>query len=292
MFDWLRAIRRNEEGRALLDSGDFHGAARTFEHALHLDRDYEPAWFNLGLVHKYRRDWQQAARCNKEAATRTGSDEGAPAWWNLGIAATALRDWGTAREAWRRYGIEIPPGDGPIEADFGPTPVRINPDNSPEVVWCRRIDPARSVILNIPFPESKHRHGDIVLHDGVPNGERVLDGKPLGVFDELERWEPSPTPTLTAEVVCSSPADSEALAAVFRDRLIPAEDWAANTRALCEACSTGRVQSSHDHDEELEWSDERVFGIAGDAGTAEWLLQEWQSSNPSTRSLRSLEIAF
>ena len=292
-FGRVRARALNETGRALMDAGDLAGASQAFQKAIELDRDLDWAWFNLGLIYKYQRAWDEAARCNKEAAARLKSDKEEPAWWNLGIAATALRDWGTAREAWRRYGISLPPGEGPIEADFGPAPVRINPEESAEVVWCRRIDPARAVILNIPFPESKHRQGDIVLHDGVPNGERVLDGKPLAVFDVLERWEPSPTPTLRAQVLCSSEADSRALIAIFEESHIPAEDWNLNVRMLCEACSTGRVHASHEvHDGDGTWAEERVVGIAAEPATAEPLLQEWQSASPSTRSVQALELAF
>jgi hypothetical protein len=221
------------------------------------------------------------------------SDEEDPAWWNLGIAATASRDWVTAREAWHRYGIEIPPGSGPVEVDFGPTPIRIDPATSAEVVWGRRIDPARAVVLNVPFPESGHRCGDIVLHDGVPNGERVVDGRSFAVFDELERWEASPTPTLRAEVICAGESDSYALTVVFEESHLTAEDWKLKVRMLCDACSTGRPHApAESHDEPGMWATDRVFGIAAELKPAGTLLDEWQASSSSTRSIRSVEVAF
>jgi len=288
-----QASQRNEQGRVLMDAGDFDGAIQAFKEAIELHPELEWAWFNLGLVHKFRRNWEEAARCNRAAARLIRSDKDEPAWWNLGIAATALRDWDTAREAWQRYGIEIPPGSGPVEVDFGPTPIRIDPVNSPEVVWGHRIDPARAVVLNVPFPESGHRCGDIVLHDGVPNGERVVDGRSFAVFDELERWEASPTPTIRAEVVCAGGSDSHALTAVFQEAHITAEDWKLKVRMLCEACSTGRPHAPHEaHDAPDTWATDRVFGISAEQDAANSVLDQWQASSPSTRSVRSLEVAL
>lgn len=293
MRDKVRARKRNEEGRALMDAGDLDGAIRAFEEAVALDERLESAWFNLGLVHKSRRAWEEAARCNRVAAGLTRLDEGEPAWWNLGIAATALHDWVAAREAWQRYGIEIHPGDGPVEMDFGPAPIRIEPGKKPEVVWCRRIDPARAVVLNVPFPQSKHRCGDIILHDGVPNGERMVNGRSLAVFDEIERWEASPTPTLNAEVVCSNESDSHALTSLFHRSHLTAEDWNLKVSMLCEACSTGRPHAPLEvHDAPDTWTTNRTFGIAAELKPAGSLLEEWQKASPSTRLVRSLEVAL
>jgi hypothetical protein len=97
--------------------------------------------------------------CNERAAALGGA-EGDPAWWNLGIAATALRRWDAARDAWRRFGIQVPDGTGELQMDLGPAPVRLDPDGRAEVVWGRRVDPARIVVINVPTPESGHRWGD------------------------------------------------------------------------------------------------------------------------------------
>lgn len=91
------------------------------------------------------------APSHRRAVELDSSDEAA--WWNLGIAATALGEWREARTAWRACGIEIPEGDGPPDLDFGLVPVRLDPAGCGEVVWCRRIDPARAVIRNVPLPE-------------------------------------------------------------------------------------------------------------------------------------------
>src|SRR5919204_1203646 len=164
MADRRAATRANEEGRGYAERGLDEQAEESYLKAIELDPEYEHPWFNLGLIYKRRRDWANCARCNSRAGELNPKPEN-PAWWNLGIAATALRDWDLARQAWISYGVRLPAGDGPIEADFGWAPVRIDPEGEPEVVWGRRIDPARVVIENIPFPESGHRHGDVVLDD-------------------------------------------------------------------------------------------------------------------------------
>ena len=292
MPDPERAIELNSRGQALLDEGDFDGAATALKAAIAADPDLAWAWFNLGLVHKFRRHWEEAFRCNSEAAGRVDTDEGDPAWWNLGICATALRDWATAREAWTRYGIDIPPGEGPLEMDLGYVLVRIRSDALTEVVWSRRIDPARAVILNVPFPESGHRCGDYVLHDGVPNGERTWEGRTYVVFDELERWEASPTPTLIADVVCRNRSDSVALSDVFEQAGAVAEDWQLKVRMLCAACSEGRSHEPHEqHDEPHTWSAERTFGLAAELGFANELLARWRAGAPTRREVSSVRPA-
>ena len=279
----------NSRGQAMLDEGDLDGAATALQAAVEADPDLAWAWFNLGLVHKFRRDWEEAFHCNSEAARRVETDEGDPAWWNLGICATALRDWATAREAWTRYGIDIPPGGGPLEMDLGYVLVRIHSDALTEVVWCRRIDPARAVILNVPFPESGHRWGDYVLHDGVPNGERTWEGRTYVVFDELERWETSPTPTLVAEVFCRDRSDSLALSEVFEQAGAVAEDWRLRVRMLCAACSEGRAHEAHEqHEGPGTWSAQRTFGLAAELRFGSELLERWRKGDPSRRAVSSL----
>jgi hypothetical protein len=276
----------------------------------HADEDYDPAaaaeffrgvvaaepenpdaWYNLGLAHKYLHNWRESADANLRAVA-LHSEPGYPGWWNLGIAATALRDWELARRAWRAYGVDatdLPDATGPIELDWGSTPVRIfSADRETvEVVWGRRICPARIKIESIPFPASEHRWGEIVLHDGAPNGERVVGGQTYPVFDELERWSASEIPTLRADVRCLSEADAVALADAFEDAKFDAEDWSTNVRQLCKACSEQEL-SSHDH-AFPQGSPERVFGIAAPLGIASRVLRGWREASPATRDFSEPE---
>jgi tetratricopeptide (TPR) repeat protein len=244
------------------------------------------AWYDLGLAHKYLRHWRESADANLRAL-ELESEPGDPAWWNLGIAATALRDWELARRAWRGYGIDDPnlgEGSAPIELHWNINPVRIrSADGSAgEVVWGRRLCPARIKIESIPFPVSEHRWGDVVLHDGAPNGERTSGEITYPVFDEIERWSPSEIPTLRADVQCKREDDAVALLDAFRDALFEAEDWSTNVRRLCKACSEGRPES-HEHSFP-EGGEQRVFGIAAPPALALRVLASWRDASPTTRA--------
>jgi hypothetical protein len=99
--------------------------------------------------------------------------------------------------------MNIGEGEGPIEANFGSTPVRLNPDAGAEVVWAQRICPVRARINNVPWPESGFRHGDVVLHDGAAVGYRLSDGQEKPVFNAFELFERSPFATFGSAVKAS-----------------------------------------------------------------------------------------
>ena len=279
--DWRKANRLNNQGRACADEGDWDAALSWYRQATDQVPAFEPAWFNMALVYKRRRQWDQAVDCNERAAALDGA-EGDPAWWNLGIAATALRRWDTARNAWRRFGIEVPDGTGELQMDLGLTPVRLDPGGRAEVVWGQRVDPARIVVRNVPTPESGHRWGDVVLHDGGPNGERRAQGRTYQVFDELERWQPSAIPTLEVQVTLASEPDAQALADLFDQAGYAAEDWTASIRLICQQCSEGRPPEDHEHPAPPSGA-KRTFGLAAPLGPATRLLGEWAAIQPGTR---------
>lgn len=273
----------NEHGRWLMQEGELDAAERTFQAAVDKEPRLWTAWFNLGLIYKQRRAWRNAARSNQRAAELSQARAGDAVWWNLGIAATALRDWEVARRAWTAYGVTLPAGTGPIAGDFGRACVRINPESKPEVIWVRRLDPARGRIESVPLRESEHRWGDVVLHDGAPNGRRVVGGRTYPVFDELERWEASSTPTQTASITCVTPADAVALQETFEQAQLAAEDWTESFELLCKACSEGTPDPSHRHREEKVWKTERDFGLAAPMNEANRLLSLWAAEAPASR---------
>jgi hypothetical protein len=276
----FEAVKLYNRGNALLREGLLEEARQAFDRAVTLDAGNKDAWFNLSLVHKRLHQWEECLRCTERVVALDPSEDGA--WWNMGIAATALRDWPAARRGWRGHGITLPEDDGPIEGNFGITPVRLDPDGSAEVVWCQRIDPARALIRSIPLPESGHRWGDIILHDGEPKGERIAFGRTYPVFDELERWQPSETPTLRVEVVAGTPADSESLVDLFDRNGLAAEDWSGNIRRLCRACSEGSPHGEHDA-AAGEWQPGRDFGLAALPQLAEELLSRWGAEGAERR---------
>jgi hypothetical protein len=275
------AARRGEEA---LDAGDLDDAESALRTAVELDPDSRLSWYNLALVHKFRRDWPSVLSASLRAVPSEGTGRDDPAWWNLGIAATALSDWTVARRAWRSYGVRLPDGEGEIETDLGMTPVRINPDTDPEVVWGVRLDPARARLLSVPLPESDRRWGDIVLHDGEPRGERVADGRTYFVFDELELWRRTSTPTFSVNVDAADESDVDALTDAADAAGGAAEDWSA-LRLLCVDCSLGRPHADHSKD---DWRTERRIGVALPADLVEELLNTWRDAAPKSRTWRDL----
>ncbi len=270
----------NERGCSLMRAGRVEAAEESLRRSVELAPMLAPFWFDLGLLYKRMRRWDDSLRSNRRAAELDPADQ--PAWWNMGIAATAVRDWQAAREAWRGFGLEMPDGDGPIELDYGLTCVRLNPDTDGEVVWCSRIDPARAIIRNVPTPESGHRWGDYVLHDGEPKGERMSGGRSYPVFDELERWQASAIPTVRVDVLAPTLDDSHALVELFEQHDFGAEDWTRSIRPICQACSEGKPHEYHDPPPD-EWKAERIFGLAAPEAEIERLASLWKEQLPGRR---------
>lgn len=271
-----------------------------------LDPTIEWAWFDLGLFAKRRRDWSEAARLNERALALSPVAAENPAAWNLGIAATAMADWRLARKAWTAYGIPVPDGEGPILANFGSTPVRLNPPprhvgETPlqldgrgwqsEVVWCRRLCPARAEIANIPLPESGHRRGDVVLHDGEPVGQRAFGDRTFAVFNELARLTKSSEPTCRVAVTSPTEADVQALLRTIEASGLAAEDWTSSINVYCRACSEGD-ETPHDHrPQPAEWTADRQIGLAGAPEQFDELLTTWARAAPG-RISSSIELVL
>ncbi|MEU9823780.1 hypothetical protein [Micromonospora chersina] len=236
----------------------------------------ESWWYNAALAYKFLRNWAKAYDLGREAAARSTPGTEDPAFWNLGIAATIMEDWATARQAWSGYGLDVPDGEGEIEADFGTTPIRLS---GGEVVWARRLCPTRARVLNVPTPGSGRRFGEVVVHDGAPNGERTVDGRTYPVFDELLLFRASDLPTSTVEVLAGTPEDVRALAELFDEHGYAAEP-ASGVRALCACCSEGTVQQDRDHHVA---GGQRVH-LAAPADRVAGLMNAWSASAPQRRS--------
>ncbi|MBT2747415.1 MULTISPECIES: tetratricopeptide repeat protein [unclassified Lysobacter] len=274
-----RADLINTYANRLSHRGDEARALNWYEQATQADPAWAAPWFNIGLVHKYRGEWAQSLAANRQALERDGGHQGA--CWNLGIAATALHDWPSAREAWRRYGIPLPEGEGPIETQGSLGAVRIDPEGNAEVVWCDRIDPARGRIRNVPFPGSGHRYADIVLHDGAANGRRRIGENEYPVFDELELWRASPYSTFEAWIATPAPELLSTLAERIHRGDGQIEDWTQSVRYICAACSQGDPVQAHDHPVVDDSSDTRWIGLAAVEETmVRAAIDDWLGEHP------------
>jgi hypothetical protein len=244
-------------------------------------RDSPRFWYDAALAYKFLRDWPKAYELGKEAAARAARGEQDPAFWNLGIAATMLRDWQTARDAWAGYGLELPPGDGEIIGDLGVTCVRIETAGGHEVVWARRLCPARARVISVPF-DTARRFGEVVLHDGEPTGERVVDGRAHPVFDEIALFTPSELATLSVTVTAATSGDVEALLAAFADRDLGAE-VVGSGQAHCTCCGRGSLAI----DRRVPAGRQTVL-LGAPEDRAREVLDGWRAVDPTARGWEDL----
>ncbi|PYC79578.1 hypothetical protein C7C46_14360 [Streptomyces tateyamensis] len=284
---------RKDEAKALLeqageawDAEQWQLSADRYEEVLRHYPDEKPSgiwWFDAALAHKFLRNWEKAFELGKEAAARAPRGEGDPAYWNLGIAATVLRDWPAARDAWSGFGIELPDGEGEIVGNFGMACVRLETAGEQEVVWVQRLCPTRARVVSVPVTPGR-RFGEVVLHDGAPVGDRVVDGQRHGVFEEIMLFEPSALPTHTVTLTAPAPADLEALVELFAERGFGAEP-ASSVNLLCKCCSEG----SHEQQRSVRAGTQQV-SLAAPAAEVGTLLDAWAAGGPG-RAWQDLDLA-
>jgi tetratricopeptide (TPR) repeat protein len=286
----MKAAAANDKAMRLEKRGRFDEAAEQYNKAAALDPSWSAPLYNLGLLYKQQRDWERSLDANRRATAISAKNKAA--WWNLGIAATALGRWDVARAAWRGFGIDVPDGNGPLDFPCGVTPIRLNPDADAEVVWAHRLDPARAVLITIPFPESGHRWSDRVLNDGAPNGYRMYEGKEVPVFDALQLLERSPFGTYVAEVrMPDTRRYVEQLAHLAADMGGSAEDWSTSVRIICKACSEGRPHGDHDHKPAPTDGAHRIAIAARGRDHASDILYAWESDKDDVH-VESLDDAL
>lgn len=266
-----------------------------YKQSLELNPNQSVVHYNLGIIYKYQAKWKESLYHNQKAVELNSKREAAI--WNLGIAATALHEWEIAREAWEKYGVPLEDGvQGEIFQDFGLTPVRLNPTDEGEVVWAKRLCPARTQIISVPFASTGFRHGDIVLNDGAPVGSRIIDDREYGVFNCLEMFKQSDYKTYQVELDVSTEEFYQALESLFEKKNIAYEDWTNNVRLLCRQCSEGTPHEHHDKDlkeSQDEWQRKITLGIAANdenINTVEKILRNWKNNTHCSYSNFSLVL--
>jgi hypothetical protein len=276
MSDLSPAEELNNQGMRLREEGDIAGAEAAYRAAMAADPTWSAPVYNLGLLCKYEGRWAESLEYNRQATVLTPDDEGS--WWNLGIAATAMGDWAEARRAWTVCGMTPPPGDGPPDFGWGMLPVRLDPEGQAEVVWARRIDPARAQIISVPLPTARFHWGDVVLTDGAAEGQRVVGTQTYPVFNVLEKLVPSPHRTFVIELASAEPAIVDALQKCAEARGGAAENWGTTTRILCHECSVG---APHQHADSDGPPAHPHCGLsARDREHADQIISEWLALNP------------
>jgi tetratricopeptide (TPR) repeat protein len=209
------------------DQGDSEKAITLYEQILAQEEAWATPHYNLGLIYKYRCDWEKSFYHNTRAVELDSENKGAQ--WNLGIAATMLQQWKVARTCWNVFGADYEIIDEDTAGYIGEASIRLDPRGVAETVWARRICPARAEIHNIPFPESGHGFLDIVLNDGSPKGQRVSNGKEYPIYNEIQHLKRSAYRTFSikckAEAACDP--DFRILRTHCGEAGIAMEDWTA-----------------------------------------------------------------
>ena len=220
---WRQATDR---AFTLIDDGRYEDAGALLIRAADLEPWLSESWFNLALLHKFRHDWEQARAA--------------------GLRAVALLDRRRRRPRLveRRHRGHRPAGlaagpprlAGVRAADAGRRVRRVRRRSRSAWRWAARRCGSRrrarprwsgaagwtrpgSRCSSIPLPSSGRRWGEVVLHDGVPHGERVRGRRRrrYPVFDEIELWAPSPVPTWLVLLEAATEADRDALERLAAD---------------------------------------------------------------------------
>lgn len=281
----------NESAYTAFDRGELSECLPLFQQLAkeYADRGYYE--YMLGLVHKYRRDWADSIQHNLRSISESAPDSACESErWNIAIAASALGNWSLAREHWIACGISLEPGDAPLDAEQGIVSVRLNPWGSGETLYAQRIGFARGSLINIPFPESGYRFGDLVLLDGAQTGKRKYGNAEVPVFNALQRLKASKWRTHTVRVECASNADAEVLESLEGPGIGLAEDWTRSRVNLCKSCSYGVPHKHADREPDEEgWVRERTVGIAATSRAAvDNLLDAWVAEGTKGQFLERL----
>lgn len=271
----MTAQESNDRGQEALAAERYEDAVRFFSQAAAEAPDWSVPLYNLGLTYKNTKDWQECRDANLAAFRLDPEDEATI--WNLAISAVAISDWDSAGQAFQAIGLQLPDGPPPWDFQLGLVPIRLSPDDYPEVVWCHRLDPVRGKVANVPFPDCGRRFGDIVLNDGEPRGYRRYRGKEVPVFNELKLLEPSDYSTFQALLHVKNPATLDGLMGRFEEHMMEAENWTESVRMLCRACSEGVPHEEHDEELQEESLDDVIrLGIAAtQEQEVRRILEEW-----------------
>jgi len=197
--------------------------------------------FNCGVIQKMKGAWADAQKCFQQVL-RHRDDQASR--WNLGIACTALGDWSGARDAWTKLGMKLPGEEGDFAHEEGDTTALRLPFTDAagslrhEIVWARRLGPARARLRTIPRFSTSIGYGDTLLIDGVTVGETELEGEQVPIFEVLDTLEKGQAEVLIFRRADTTPTAAErvqALALQLNHDGWPAANWSnmVNNEGLC-----------------------------------------------------------
>jgi len=259
---------------ALDRKGDVYTAVKIYKKLIKLAPDWHLPYQYLTSIYKYHNDWK-AAFYYGQRAIENGADK-EDMWRNFAIAATALKKWQVARSAWNKVGFQLKEATKAPEFDMGLIPVRLRYDNFQEIVWAKQIDPARAIIESIPDPVSDRSYGDLILIDFKVTGYRVIKGKRVPVYDELELIKRSHYRTFLVFLYDAQQNEADLLDRLCWNEDLGFDNWShLNELQLNKNLTRLPEYYNEDLDFDLYGEDMRIAVAAENPADIEKVMQAW-----------------
>lgn len=236
-------------------------AAASYTEALDLDANNGDWWFNFGLLHKARGDFDGGLQAAQKACELVGERRGI--LWNIAICATALGKGVIAVEAMHKLGFKnarVLDNGMPHVDDLPPAQVRVATRGSGhgfggaeleqgvvfELLWVTPASPCHGVVSTPTFREASVDYGDLVLWDGTPIGVVEHEGKPVPRFPLLSRLRAGDERRIRFIALEQDDGD---VAACARDLPEPGQLFLQRARVemLCPTCASGGVADGQQH---------------------------------------------
>jgi hypothetical protein len=238
----------------------FDEAESAYTAALALDPKHGDWWFNFGLLHKARHDFERGLQAAQRARELVGERRGV--LWNIALCATALGRGEVAVEALRAIGFDarVLSGGMPHVDDLPAVQVRVATRGSGhgfagaeldrsvafELVWVSPASPCHGVVQTPTFREASVDYGDVVLWDGTPLGMTEHDGKPVPRFPLLSRLRAGDEHRLRFVAFEQHEGQVQRLAADLPDG-VQLFVHRARVELLCARCASGDDMQKHQH---------------------------------------------
>jgi len=247
-------------GNALRLAHRYAEAAASFTEALELDPNNGDWWFNAGLLHKARGDFDNGLIAAERARGLLGERRGV--LWNIALCATALGRGDVAAEAMCKLGFDARVQDNgmPFVEDLPAMQLRVATRGSGygfgdaelergvvfELLWVSPASPCHGVVQTPTFREASVDYGDLVLWDGVPVGVTQHEGRPVPRFPLLSLLRPGGERRIRFIALEQDEGAAQACADALPE---PAKIFVQRARIemLCPRCASGDPQHEHAH---------------------------------------------
>ncbi|MGH1344904.1 MAG: tetratricopeptide repeat protein [Nannocystales bacterium] len=190
---WLLATSHEKAGRLAL-------AVEGFKEMLVYDPEADAARARLCEIAAKQRRWEDALALS---GVLVECNDPGPHDWDRMVAATALERWGIVRASAARLGMDVAPGDAPIDEHWGGAWIRTGRGHT---YWATRTGPVTARIETISGDrEARERQDDVVLFDPAPVERDETDEHTLFTYRELDTLRQGERRAFTIDAVHPGP---------------------------------------------------------------------------------------